>query len=141
MSKLKINITSAEYAARLISSFYNNLGREFSIHPSHVNPKGKHINLIDAKTGQIFHIKFATEQFHKFGEFFPEYSGEEGESVDRSVVDKELRNNDIIFFCQPEIIRKCLVEDLKKFAFIRENDADDGIETYSIALSRLDIFF
>ncbi len=57
------------------------------------------------------------------------------------MVDQQLRDSDMIYFCQPEIIRKCLVEDLKRYSFIRENDADGGTETYSIALSRLDIFF
>lgn len=134
-----LNITSARYAAELIAKFYNSsMNRHLSIHPSHVNTNGSHINLID-HTGQIFHVKFANETFHKFGEFYSDYDSEEGESIDKSVIDS-LKDNDLVFFAQPDIIRKCLVEDIKKYGFIRENIADNKTMTYSIALSRLEIF-
>lgn len=134
-----LNITSARYGAELIKKFYNQtMNRHLSIHPSHVNSNGSHIDLLD-DTGQIFHVKFATESFHKFGDFYQEYSGEEGESIDKSVIDK-LKDTDLIFFTQPETIRKCLVEDIKKYGFIRENQTDNKTKTYSIALSRLEVF-
>lgn len=134
-----LNITNARYGAELIQNFYNqNMNRSLSIHQRHFNINGHHIDLID-HTGQIFHVKFATETFHKFGEFYTEYSGEEGESIDKSIVDR-LKDTDLIFFCQKEVIRKCLVEDLKKYGFIRENLSDNRTKTYSIALSRLEVF-
>jgi hypothetical protein len=134
-----LNITSARYAAEIIAKFYNSvMNRQLSIHPNHINTNGSHVNLLD-QSGQIFHVKFANENFHKFGEFFNDYSGEEGESIDRSIIDR-LKDSDIIFFAQPEIIRKCLVEDIKRFGYVRENEADDNTETYSIALSRLEVF-
>lgn len=138
--QVKLNIPNARYASLFIKEFYNQYtGREFITKTSHVNLNGSHIDLIDSKTGQVFHIKFSTENFHKFGEFYTGYSEEEGESIDKSVVDR-LRDTDVIFFAQPDIIRKCLVEDMKKFGFIRQNIADNKTQTYSISISKLEVF-
>ena len=129
----RVNIVSAQYASKLVRLAYP--FKELVVKKSHVHKYGSHIRLIEPKTGKRFHIKFARDTFKKFGLFFPDYAGEEGESIDKSVVD-ELDDNDIIFFARPEAINKIFVGDLKEKAYLRMNDSE-GVETYSIALSEL----
>jgi len=129
----RVNIVSAKYASKLVILAYP--FKILVVKKSHVHEYGNHIRLTEQKTGKKFHIKFARETFKKFGLFYPEYAGEEGESIDKTVVD-ELDNDDIIFFARPEAINKIFVGDLKEKAYLRYNKTEQ-VETYSIALSEL----
>ena len=59
-----------------------------------------HMNLIqtlpDGKI-KIHHIKFTKTHYHTFGVRFPQWKGEEGESINKEIVD-ELPEDSIIYF-------------------------------------------
>ena len=72
------------------------------------NPTEKrlHMNLIEKLpdgTTLTHHVKFTKTHYHTFGVRFPKWSGEEGESINKEIIDG-LSENSIIYFVMTEEI-------------------------------------
>lgn len=130
----QLNLDSALISCKIIRMIYS--WRSLKIKPGYQNSNGKHVRLVDENTNTIFHVKFAREPFKKFGDFYPEYKDEPGESVNKNAID-DLRPNDRIFFCRPNNINWCFVNEFIQKAYLRTTQS--GEETYSIPIKLLEV--
>jgi len=97
--------------------------------------KGQHFDLLLMKN--IYHLKFANESFHSLGKFFPEWEGEEGESINVNSI-SHLNSSDHIIFVTPLYIKTIDVDKLKNRGKMRTQK--NGEVTYSIPVSFLEDF-
>lgn len=139
MSKQDITFGSAKHIAKFVQYAYSEIGRPLAISPGFKNEMGDHLRLIDPNSGTVFHVKFAHERFKTFSRFFPEKGSGEGESISTEVV-KNLKDNDVIFFGNPNEILKIFVGDLKKFGVIRENEKFKD-HTWSVGVEFCEKYF
>lgn len=127
-------IDSALTASKIIQCVY--IWRLLELSPGYFNRNGSHVRLIDQNTSTIFHVKFANEPFKKFGEYYPEFRNEDGESINKDAI-IDLKDNDIIFFCRPNNINRMFVDDFLRESYIRTTLSNEVV--YSIPIKKLDI--
>lgn len=135
----RINIHSVEQAASLIERKLANMGIDTHKHPTARHENGKHVYLKNRKDFVTYYIKFATAPFLKFGDYFRQYKGQVGDSMNQDRIN-ELQDNDVLFFAQPHYIYYCSVAHFKEFALVRPNDKSQGKLVMSIAISKLERF-
>jgi len=97
--------------------------------------KGLHFDLVLLTI--VFHVKFANESFHSLGKFFPEWDGEEGESININSVDY-LNSSDHIVFVTPNYIKTLEVGKLKNRG--KKRIQRNGQVNYCIPVSYLEDF-
>ena len=142
MSKQKLNIRNAKEAAWIIERRLANEGIETAKHPTHINPNGQHIEIVNKNTLTKYHIKYATEFFKSFGKiYFSIYNDESlmGESLDKEILD-ELNENDVLFFSYPGYIYYCPVWRFMEKAIQRPNNRDNSKVTLSAPITVLERF-
>ena len=100
-----------------------------------------HMNLIEKlenNNTRIHHIKFTRNHYHTFGVRFPKWNDEEGESINKEIIDN-LADNSIIYFVMPDsiwtITRKEIVDYDCQWLF------KDVRPVYSVPLSALKEFY
>jgi len=132
MTQRVMDFQNAKQVAYFIKSEYAKLDRPLFFQPNFKNPDGQHMRLIDQENRKIFHVKFARERFHKFSIMYPSSGSGEGESISNEVI-KDLKDNDLIFFGNPQEILTVFVGDLKEMGVLRNNDRSRD-RTWSIGL-------
>jgi len=132
---------NAKHSANFIKSVLEK--KEKIIVQIHHNPteRSLHMNLVqtltDGKT-RIHHIKFTKTHYHTFGVRFPKWSGEEGESINKEIIDS-LPENSIIYFVMPTEIYKITRKDILQYNCLWY--IKDVRPVYSVPLSALEPFY
>jgi len=130
-------IHSSTDASRIVTDELGKKNIKVQSFFTHKTINGVHIDLIDELNKIKYHIKFAKEPFITFGNYFPQYKDEYGETLDESVLDK-LNDNDVLLFAYPDKILMCI-----KKEFIKPNlwrMTKYGIKTCSFPLCNLEVF-
>jgi len=95
-----------------------------------------HIELISKHSNKVHYVKYSKRPFEKFGQFFPAWIGEEGESVDNDVIQR-LGFNDYIYFAHPDGIHRIEMRDFIKPKLTRTTRKGDLTWSFPIGLMEL----
>lgn len=139
-NQTELGIISARDAAFVVAKLLRDIGFEIGKHKTHFNTNGNHFELVNQRSGKIYHIKFAREFFLSFGKIFRQYDGEVGDTLDEIIL-KDLKDNDELIFAYPTMIYCISVEKFREFALSRTNDRDKDVKTLSIPISKLERFY
>jgi len=110
---------------------------EKSLHMNLIEELGDNIpdNLVKTRT---HHVKFTKRHYETFGFKFPKWSGEEGESINKEIIDV-LPENSIIYFVMPDSIWTITRKDILEYNCLWY--IKDVKPVYSVPLSALKEFY
>ena len=99
-----------------------------------------HIDLLETEKDKTIthHVKFSKELFNSFGYYFPEYTGQKGETLNETVI-RRLPENTILYFGYHAEIRSIT---LKEFlAYDLSRIAKSGQVLHSMPFDDIPIFW
>lgn len=130
-------IQNSKEAGQIVKGLLANGGNPCTEYIRKRTDTARHIELISKDNHRVHYVKYSKLPFQKFGQFFSEWAGEEGESLDNDVIQR-LGFNDTLYFAHPDKIYKIELRDFIKPKLTRTTKK--GTLTWSFPIDLMDTF-